>query len=71
MISRDVIRRLERLEARLGTKRSRLQFRIRFVEPGGRSVSTLLLEEGGRQEWLDQEVPGPPPSPPPQDPLAS
>ena len=55
MSRRDLIRRLERLETRLGTEQPRLEFRIRFLEPGGRIVSTLLLQEGRRPELLDEE----------------
>ncbi len=55
MISRSLIRRLKRLETRLGTNRRWVQQRIQFVEPGGTVVSTLLFNEGGRDEWLDQE----------------
>jgi hypothetical protein len=55
MSRRDLIHRLVRLETRLGAKQLRLQFRIRFVEPGGRSVSTVLLEEGRQPVFLDED----------------
>jgi hypothetical protein len=46
MSRRDLIRRLERLETRMGTDQPRVKFRIRLVEPGGRIASTLVLETG-------------------------
>jgi hypothetical protein len=42
-----MIRRVERLETRLGLKRPRLQFNIRFIEPDGTVASSYLLHEGG------------------------
>jgi hypothetical protein len=55
MSRRDLDRRLERLEARLGATQSRLEFHIRFVEPGGRIVSRLLLEEGRQRVFIEED----------------
>ena len=53
MIRREMIRRIERLEARMELKRPRLQFRIRFFEPDGTVTSSLLLNDKGDQERRD------------------
>jgi len=53
MSRRDLVTRLERLEARMGTNQPRVQFRIRFVEPDGRIASTLVLETGREPERFD------------------
>ena len=57
MIRREMIRRVERLETRMGLKRPRLQFTIRFVEPDGTVASTLLLHDEGDQDRLNQVRP--------------
>jgi len=53
MSRRDLIRRLERLETRMGTNQPRVRFRVRFVEPDGRIASTLLLETGREPQRFD------------------
>jgi hypothetical protein len=54
MIRREMIRRVERLETRMGLNRPRLQFEIRFIEPDGTVASTLLLNNDGDQDRLNQ-----------------
>lgn len=43
MITRAMIRRVERLESSMGQKREKLQIMIQFIAPDGRVTSTLLL----------------------------
>jgi hypothetical protein len=57
MIRREMIRRVERLETRMGLKRPRLQFMIRFFEPDGTVASSLLLNDKGDQDRLNQVRP--------------
>ena len=57
MIRREIIRRVERLETRLGLKRPRLQFSIRFIEPDGTVASSLLLNDEDDQDRLNQVRP--------------
>ena len=66
MIRREMIRRIERLETRIGLKRPRPQFRIRFVEPDGTVASTLLLKDEGDQDRLNQVRPTAPRNSPEQ-----
>ena len=57
MIRREMIRRVERLETRMGLKRPRLQFTIHFIEPDGTVASSLLLKDEGDQDRLNQVRP--------------
>jgi hypothetical protein len=57
MIRREMIRRVERLETRMGLNRPRFQFKIRYINPDGTVASTLLLKDEGDQDRLNQ---GPP-----------
>jgi hypothetical protein len=57
MIRRELIRRVERLETRMGLKRPRLQFMIRFVDPDGTVASSLLLNDEGDQDRLNHVPP--------------
>ena len=57
MIRREMIRRVERLETRMGLNRPRLQFMIHFVDPDGTVASTLLLKDEGDQDRLNQVRP--------------
>jgi hypothetical protein len=50
MTRREMIRRVERLEARINLKRQQLQFTVNFVEPDGTVSSTLLLRGKDDQE---------------------
>jgi hypothetical protein len=52
MIRREMLRRVERLETRIGLKRQQLKFTIHFVEPDGTVSSTLLLHGRDEQEHL-------------------
>jgi hypothetical protein len=57
MIRREMIRRVERLETRMGLTRPRLQFRIRYINPDGTVASTLLVKDEDDQDRLNQVRP--------------
>jgi hypothetical protein len=57
MIRREMIRRVERLETHMGLNRPRFQFTIGFVEPDGTVSSSLLLNDEGDQDRLNQVRP--------------
>ena len=60
MIRREMILRVEPLETRMGLKRPRLQFMIRFFEPDGTVASSLLLNDTGDRHRLNQVRPSTP-----------
>jgi hypothetical protein len=51
MPSRNLSRRLGRLEARLAPLREPISFVIDFVAPGGEVRSTLVLGPNGTRTW--------------------